>query len=69
LPQILAALGAKLFELPVDLHHVGMLFGVLQQQFGALDAQFNLLFVEAGKVFIRFDRRFGRRAVGFNEHR
>lgn len=55
-----AALGAQLFELPVHLHHVGMLWGVLQQQFGATDAQLNLFFIEAGQVSVRCDGGFGR---------
>ncbi len=36
--QVLAAFDAQLLELPIDLHHVGMLLGVGQQQLGSLDA-------------------------------
>jgi hypothetical protein len=53
LPQISAAFSAQLFELTVHLHHVGMLSGVLQQQFGASDPQLDLFFVEAGEIGVR----------------
>lgn len=62
--QVLAAFDAQLFELPIDLHHVGMLLGVGQQQLGPLDAQFDLFFVEAGEVGVRFNMWFGAGADG-----
>ncbi len=56
-----AALDLQLFELPVHLHHVGMLLGVFQPQFSALDAQLDLFPVEAGKVGVCLDAATGGR--------